>query len=471
MTFSYQLKILSPMGSKETSSLPFETLLIMRYGMKDALIKLVHWSNFFDQYHNSFVIFLGVSFMSVSVKPAVKVNKTFSLKTVSPVVHGLVALSLCGSVGVSIAGADVPIGDNAGINIGMGLRSSYTNATNSAPDGISRSNKFSADNARIFLSGHFGDTIKATFNTERTGGTAASGGDAVRVMDAIMQFEFSPEFNIWMGRMLPPSDRANLYGPFYSLAWSFPGLASNYPNIGVGRDNGLTVWGKPLGGKITYSLGAFNGHDKSSTLGGAKDKLAFSGRLAFNVWDPEPAPAYYTGGWYGGSKDIFTIGLATYSQTAGVGTAAKPGNLNIVSGDLLIEKKFSGGVPTFEAASYGYRLGAKDCGTGTDYSGTTCPSGVDNVGGQVDSKSYLFSFGFLFDQKVGIGQLQPYVRYQNLKRTASNTTANQTDFGINYLMKGPNAKVSATYTTTKDTGLAANAQSQNQFVLGVQLMY
>ena len=60
---------------------------------------------------------------------------------------------------------------------------------------------------------------------------------------SIARFEPMPEFNIWIGRMLPPSDRANLYGPYYAVPWSFPGVAANHPSIFAGRDNGLTVPG------------------------------------------------------------------------------------------------------------------------------------------------------------------------------------------------------------------------------------
>ena len=141
--------------------------------------------------------------------------------------------------------AELKLGDDSGVSIGFGIRTSYTSRENGAPNGTSRSNDFAIENARLFLSGHYGKIFKATFNTERQGGPAASGGDSIRVMDAIAQFEFMPEFNIWMGRMLPPSDRANLYGPFYALPWSYPGVASNYPNLAVGRDNGVMVWGKP----------------------------------------------------------------------------------------------------------------------------------------------------------------------------------------------------------------------------------
>jgi hypothetical protein len=383
----------------------------------------------------------------------------------------MLSLALTASAPLAIAGADLKLGDDAGVTIGFGIRNSYTSVENGAPNGTSRSNDFSIENARLYLSGHYGKIIKATFNTERTGGPANSGGDSIRVMDAIVQFEFAPEFNIWMGRMLPPSDRANLYGPFYALPWSYPGVASNYPQLAVGRDNGVMIWGKPFGGKLVYSGGAFEGHNKAAGLSGQSDKLLYAGRLAFNIWDPEPAPAHYTGGWYGGAKDIFTVALAGFTQADGVGTAATPGRLRVYSADVLLEKKFSAGVPTFEAAYYKYRLGAVDCGSGEPGAPACVGGSNDNIGGQVDGKSYLVSGAFLFAPKIGWGQFQPFIRYQKYDRSLSNTTSKATDFGVNYIIKGPNAKVSAVYTKMEDNRLPVASRDRDMFTLGVQLQY
>jgi hypothetical protein len=368
------------------------------------------------------------------------------------------------------AAAEFKLGDDSGVTAGFGIRTSYTRRENGAPDGTSTSNDFAVENARLFLGGHYGKVLKGTFNTERTGGPAATGGDSVRVMDAIAQFEFMPEFNVWLGRMLPPSDRANLYGPFFALPWSYPGVASNYPNLAVGRDNGIMAWGKPFAGKLVYSFGAFEGHNKAAGLGGASDNPLFAGRLAYNFWDNEPAPAHYTGGWYGGSKDILTVGIAGFNQKDAVGTAAAPGKLEIWSADVLIEKKLAFGVPTFEAAYYKYGLGALDCGSG-EPGAPACPGGGDNIGGQVPGKSWLLSLGFLFPQKVGWGQFQPFVRYQQFDRTVSDTTSKATDFGLNYIIKGPNAKVSLVYSKFEDDRLAAPQNDVDQIMLGVQLVY
>ena len=353
---------------------------------------------------------------------------------------------------------------DGGLTAGFGIRTSYTSRENGAPNGTSRSNDFNVENARLFLSGHYKNVFKATFNTER------KADDSLRVMDAIAQFEPMPEFNIWLGRMLPPSDRANLYGPFFALPWSYPGVASNYPNLAVGRDNGVMVWGKPFGGKVVYSIGAYEGHNKHPTLSGASDKLQYSARLAVNILEPEPAPAHYTGGWYASGKDILTIAVAGSTQADGVGTLARKGNLKIWSTDLLFEKKLPFGTPTLEGAYYKYKLGAVDCGSGEPGS-PACPTG-DNIGGQVDGKAFLVGAGLLFDQKVGWGQFQPFVRFQKFSRTLSNTTSKATDFGINYIVSGPKVKITAMYSKFDDTRvLPVSAQSPDQFTLGVQLVY
>jgi hypothetical protein len=35
----------------------------------------------------------------------------------------------------------------------------------------------------------------------------------------------------------------------------------------------------------------------------------FATRVAYNFWDPEPAPAYYTSSTYYGKADILTVAL------------------------------------------------------------------------------------------------------------------------------------------------------------------
>lgn len=374
-----------------------------------------------------------------------------------------VALSLAARAAPGAA-AEFKVNDDTTFSAGLGLRASYTRQDFGAPDGTSKSNDFSVESARLFLGGSYGKVWKATLNTER------SADDRIHLLDGIAQFEPMPEFNIWLGRMLPPSDRANLYGPYFAVPWSFPGIVSNYPSIFAGRNNGVMLWGKPLAGKLVYSAGAFEGHNRAAGLSGQTDKLLYAARVAYNFWDPEPAPAHYTGGWYGGSKDILTVGLAAQSQKDGVGTAAAAGKLTVWSADLLAEKKIGAGVPTFEAAYYKYKLGAVDCDSGEPGS-PACVAGGDNVGGMVDGKAVLLGGAWLVPQTVGWGQFQPFVRWQRFERTLSGTTVKQWDVGVNYLVRGPNTRLSAQYGKLRDDRVPAPRDSVGQFVLGAQLMF
>lgn len=375
-----------------------------------------------------------------------------------------VAAALWASAPAAQAGGTINFGDDSSVSVGFGLRTSFTSDKDGAPNGTSRSEDFQLESIRLYLSGQYGKIIGATFNTER------AADDSMRIMDAIARFEFMPEFNLWVGRMLPPSDRANLDGPYYLMAWSYPGVVSNYPNYAVGRDNGVTVWGKPIEGKLVYSLGIFNGHNRAATSSNNGDKLLYAGRLAWNIWDPEPDPAYYTASAYYGSNDIFTIAIDGMMQGDGVGTALSKGDYKAWSADLLLEKKFEVGVPTLEAAYYDYDLdGVVDCGSG-EPGAAVCPGG-SNIGGQVAGHAYLISGAFLFPTKFGWGQFQPYVRYQQFDRKVSDTKADALDFGINYIIKPYNAKVTAVYTHTEDERLAPGAQDGNEFKLAVQLQY
>ena len=383
----------------------------------------------------------------------------------------LVAGVLAATSQFAHAGAEFKIGDDASLSLGIGLRTSYTSTQNGAPNGSSSSNNFAVENARIYMGGSYGKIVKATMNFNASGGTgtAAAGSDGLRLIDGIARFEFSPEFNIWTGRMLPPSDRANLYGPFFTAAWAFPGVAQNYPQATAGRDTGAMIWGDPMGGKLSYSFGIFNGHNRSAGLSNQSNNVLYAGRLEANFWSPQTG--YYRDGTYFGSKDVLSLAIAGFSQSSGVGSAAVPGNLSVWSADGFFEKKLDNGfVPTLEAIYYRYDLGAPDCGSG-EPGAPACVGGGDNVGGQVGGKAYIFTGALLIPEKVALGQFQPFLRYQKYNRQLSQTSSTAAEFGLNYIIKGPNAKISAVYTKFEDTRNPIATSKMNQFVLGAQLQY
>ena len=109
------------------------------------------------------------------------------------------------------AGATINFGEDKSGSVGMGMRYSFTSAEDAAPNGKDRSTDFNLDSARLYFGASLNKYIKGMFNTEWDG-------DQIRVLDAAGQFAISPEFNIWAGRHLSPSDRANMASAYYSMA-------------------------------------------------------------------------------------------------------------------------------------------------------------------------------------------------------------------------------------------------------------
>ena len=72
--------------------------------------------------------------------------------------------------------------------------------------------------------------------------------------------KYLPSSTSGSGRFLPPSDRANLYGPFYAHEWNVytDGIQDGYPFVFQGRDNGVVYWGT-FAKKVKVSAGAFDG--------------------------------------------------------------------------------------------------------------------------------------------------------------------------------------------------------------------
>lgn len=362
------------------------------------------------------------------------------------------------AAGQANAGAVIKINDEASVSLGAGMRFSFSSVEDAAPSGTERSSDFDLNNLRIFTSGRISKHIGATVNLEGT-----SDGNDTRILDAYAQFEFNDYFNIWFGRHLPPSDRANLAGPFYTYSWDFPGTVSQYPSFAIGRDDGVTIWGKPMDGKLTYAFGAFEGANRAAGLSNEEDKLLFAGRVAYAFLDPEPAPAYYTASTYYGAKDIFTVGLAFMQQSDGVGTSALKDDYLAYSVDVLFEKSLAGaGVVTAEGAYYNY-----DTGNVVDATPAQCATAslFNNCGGKVEGTAYMLGGAYLIPGDVGIGRFQPFVRYQKFE--PDNAAATKVmDLGVNYVIKGHDARITGMYSRTE-----VGAVDTDKFVVGVQLQY
>jgi hypothetical protein len=355
-------------------------------------------------------------------------------------------LALCAISVVALAGtahADVSL---PAVSVGAGIQTGFYSCTTACiyspgtiPAGDSTVDGFALDSIRLYLNGSVTDQIKMTFNTEYTG----SGTDKVEVLDAIARFEFSDSVNIWAGRFLPPSDRANLYGPYYANDWTpfADGVADYYPDVAVGRDNGVAYWGDF--GMVKVQVGVFDGESLgSSTAVADSTKLLYAGRVTLDFWDKEKG--YYLNGTYYGDKDILALGIAAQSQDS----------KTAFSLDGLMEKKLAGAGVIGVEAEY-----QKDNGL--------VSNGLDDA----SSDGWYGLVSFLFAQQVGYGKFQVLDKYSEKTYDATAYTDSlkikTNEVNVNYIIKEFNARVGAYYVTQPDT--AAYASSPKEFGIKLQL--
>ena len=275
----------------------------------------------------------------------------------------------------------------------------------------------------------------------------------VHVMDAIAQLDAVDEFHLWAGQMLVASDRSNFSGPFFTSPWNYPGVYSvgtRSAFVGpaegpAGRNTGATIWGDIGGGVFKYYAGVFN-------LTDATQSPLFTGRL--NVTAIGKEPGFYHSSTYYGDKDILALGVGAQFQKHGsvgavpvdtTGTPTGPAPVDDFAefnADLLAEFKVVDSVITGEAAYYHF---------GGNY------NPADNAA------FVLVSF---LTPKVGVGNIQPLVRYQWAKEKATDTKMSIVDAHLAYVVKEYSLRALVGFQhTDMDHGVVGNAVQ-----VGAQLM-
>ena len=225
-----------------------------------------------------------------------------------------IAIAVVWSAGSAQAAYRLEKDENTWISLGVGMRAEL--GVQKGASGGDWEKDLEFDNGRIYINGSIFKGVGFEFNTdtnlaglgEPPPAPGTSPDDDIRILDAIAKFKFSDAVQVWAGRFLPPSDRANLSGPYFLNTWNFPGIPWKYTQIWAGRDNGGAVWGQFKGGKFKYQVGAFQGNANS----GAPNIAA---RLTLNLLDPEPG--YYNASTYYGKKDILAIGAVYQVQPGG----------------------------------------------------------------------------------------------------------------------------------------------------------
>lgn len=336
------------------------------------------------------------------------------------------------------------------VNIGVWLRSALRLQNPGDPKKVN--DQSLSYYAELHIGGAIYDKVNYTLNFNVQNQTNDYPG-SVRVLDAIAQLDAMDEFHLWAGQMLVPCDRSNFSGPFFMSPWNYPGVysvGSRSAFIGpaegpAGRNTGTTVWGDFEKGLFKYYAGMFN-------LTDAGQSPLFSGRVNFAPIGKEPG--FYHSSTYYGDKDVVALGVgAQYQKRGSLGVAptdatgsptgpAPIDDFSELNADLLGEFRVGNSVITGEAAYYHF---------GGDYN-------------PADDAFYVLAS--YLSPKIGVGSLQPLLRYQWAKEKTTDTKMSVIDAHVAYVVKQYSLRTLVGFQhTNMDHGIEGNA-----IQIGVQLM-
>lgn len=401
------------------------------------------------------------------------------------------------------AGGKITIDDTKWISVGMGMRGGFQAVSSQAGNG-GYGNEFGLANARIYLNGQIHENIKFEFNTEsfnvgkglNSTSSDFGGTSTIGILDAIAKFEFNRYMNLWAGRMLVPTERGELNGPFYHATFEgfktpyfpqdFSGGVQKSGKTGAqgsgmyGRDNGVTFFGdmdtKDLVGlgHLQYSMGVFSGV-RGVNSPNQSDSASWAGRLTYNFLNPEKNPGYYTSGtYYGSAGDILAVAVGVNHQKNGAGTLNYRSDFTGVVADVLFEKVLDNNMGVFTFNGEYKRFWASG-GTLNTVAQRTAAGVADPLGGLMFSGQSWTAYGlYLIPHKVGIGRFQPYGRYTSIQPEMSGNRT-EAEGGMNYVIDGHNARLAAfyqrgnLYTTGLNYAPGVVGQTINAFKVAFQL--
>lgn len=314
---------------------------------------------------------------------------------------------------------------------------------------------FSNDNARLYLNGQINEYLKFEVNTEcffcNNTATGENPKMSYNILDAIAKFEYNRYFNIWGGRMLAPTERGELSGPFFQAthdAFKTPffsqDFSTKFGNGGAGRygrDDGVTFWGsvepKFVPGTLGYAMGVFRGLESTHISGpNPSGTILTAARVTYNFLNPEKNPGYYTSStYYGKAGDILALAFGMSYQKNGAGSFTHRGDFLGFVGDLLFEKVLPNNMGVWTTNAEYKQFYA-------DYSAAAF--GDRDCFCMFDGKSWTVTGLYMFPTKIGIGHIQPYGRFTSIQPNRS-SNREEIEAGVNYIIDGFNARISAYY--------------------------
>jgi hypothetical protein len=364
------------------------------------------------------------------------------------------------------AGISLQIGDEGTMNINYAVQlwsqyRSYSSPTNSGSsfDTFLRRN-------RVTFSGQFNDMIGYYAQLE-AGGDSRNGVHDRPVFwrDAYLTLDYSDGVRFIAGRFKNTFSRENLEACFEPLTIDRAESIA-YTPFGGTRDTGYAIWGNLADAAFQYRFMLSDGREGEAN-NVPKDSPRYTARVHWSPLDPEYDYGYR--GSYLGTSQVFTIGLA-YDYQPNVAYADFSGKTDIVdytafTADVFWEQPTSTGVYTLSAAYFDYD---------TENAINKNPDPTLPVNSQLEA---VYAKGaYMFPNKVGIGRLQVYFRYEDSDYALQTTNLDRTwaGGGVNYYIDGQRLRVTAEFasiTFDEEDPTNASLQDYAQFTTSLQLIF
>jgi hypothetical protein len=328
------------------------------------------------------------------------------------------------------------------IHVGARLRAAGRYySVNGGPNGPAVDSTY----GELRATGEIHEYVTLTLSLYSTGANVPIG-----IEDAIIGFDLADPVHLWVGQTLVPADRANLGGPFSAVQWNFYqgvlayGATTRVVAVprgnSIGRDGGGVLWGDFARKRLHYALGAFlptaqlPGSTPPNSQPVAQTPL-LSARLSVDILGKENG--YVVKSSYSGDQDVVAIGVGGQFQKGGslgvaptnvtgvpIGAGPPPDDYAEFNSDVLVEIRLGGGgFFTLDAAYYRY------------------------MGNNEPIEDELSILGAIATPKLGIGNLQPYGRWQWFSPRANSVDFKTfaVDAGLNYLVMGPALRIMLAY--------------------------
>ena len=371
-------------------------------------------------------------------------------------------------------GLTIKMGQDAFLTIDYGFQfHAARRDTGSGSDLTQPTSDFYFRRNRLTLAGQTSEMVSFSIELEHAGDrniqpleVNQEGNTDYSFLEANITSDFSKGFKITAGKEKIPFTREILEGCFTPL--SIDRSLFIYTPMRHSRDIGVVLWGNLADSKFQYRLAAMDGQNSSNAPESSNHSPRYTARAHVTLLDPEDGYGY--GGTYLGTKMILTFGVgAQYERKAVFNDVTnRTGNKDYSAwtADAFFEYPVGTGGTITVSGAY-LNLSFDDAYKENNPDPDT--AGIDG-----EKNGWYTKAGYLITDKIGPGQIQPFVRYEQWNYALVNGVYNQKikwlGAGLNYLINGQGLRLSVEYSTT-DFDKEQNSASKDFKTVITMLQY